>query len=100
MRVFSQRLEIADAVVAGPDFEKCLEGECTESRISAGAAARNGDSCRVGKLLCGEKFCRIGAVLQIDNAPTAIQEVSIRATVTGAAPVIHVGYGETTAGPV
>ena len=99
VRVAGQRLEVADAVVAGARCEDVVEGQCAQNRVATSAAAADRESRRVGRALLAREACRVHAVGDVDHAPVAAQPIAIGAPEARAAPVVDIDHREAAAGP-
>ena len=98
--VLRQRFEVADAVVAGAGFENIAEGERAQRRVAAGAAAGDHQAVAVDFAAFGQIARAVDAIVDVDDAPLAVEPFAIRAAVAGAAAVVHVEHGDAAAGPV
>src|SRR5262249_47880435 len=98
--VSCQSFQIADSIVTGAGFEEVTESQCAESRVSSGAASSDGKSVAVDVSTLDKIPCAIHAVIHIDDTPSTLESLSVCATVTRTATVIHVEYGDTSTGPV
>src|SRR6185503_10085125 len=49
--------------------------------------------------LRGEELCAVHAIVNVNDAPGAIQSLAILASVTGAASIIHIQHSKSAAGP-
>ena len=75
--VFGQSFQIADAVVAGAGFEYVAESQRAQRRVAAGAAAADRQAVAVDFAALGEIARAVGAVVDVDNAPVAVQSFTI-----------------------
>ena len=78
MRVRRQRLEVADAVVAGAGAERVVEGQRAQRGVAAGAAAADGQALAVDQAPLDEIARAVDAVVDVDDAPLAVQPPPIR----------------------
>src|SRR5262245_44322708 len=95
-----QSFQIADSIVAGAGFEEVTESQRAEGCVSSGASSSVGKSVAVDVSTLDKIACAIYAVIHIDDTPSTLEPLSVCATVTGTAPVIHVEYGNTAASPI
>ena len=95
-----QRLEIADAEVAGAGLEDIPEGERRERRETARARTPDRQALAVHPATLGQIPGAVHAVVDIDDAPLAVEPLSIGAAEAAAAAVVDVEDGETATAPV
>src|SRR3990170_1039447 len=95
----AELLEVGDAEVRRTRGEHVREGNGADSRVAAGAATRDQQTIRVGFASVDEVARRIHTVLEIDDAPLAVEALPVRASVAGRASVVHVDDGEAAARP-
>ena len=99
VRVGVESRQVGHAVIAGAGFEHVVEGEGGQGRQAAGAAAADQQALGVGQAAVGQVACAGHAILDVDDAPLAFQQVAVGASEAGAAAVVHVEHGEAAAGP-
>src|SRR5262249_43959016 len=99
-RLAGQAHEVADAVVGGAGLEQVAGGERAQRGVAAGAAAGDGQARPVDLAARDEVAGAVFTVLDVDDAPLALEPIAVGAAVAGAAAVVDVQVGEAAAGPV
>src|SRR6185503_16705152 len=69
-------------------------------RVAAGTASADDESLRIGLALRDQVSRRVHRVFDVNDAPLAIQTLSIRAAVPGTPTIVHVGDREAARRPV
>ena len=100
MGVFGEGFQVADAVVAGAGFENVAESESAQRSVAAGAAAANCQATAIHFAALGEVARAVGAVIDINDAPIAVEPFAIGAAIARAATVIYIEDGDPSAGPI
>ena len=100
MGILGQGGEVGDTVIAGAGGEHVAKGQRRQGRVSAGAAAADSQSVSVGEMLMDEVQGSVGAIVHIDDAPVAVEQLTICPPVANAAAVVDVDYGESARGPI
>src|ERR1700757_447413 len=100
MRVFSQRLQIADAVITCSGLEFLAERQDGKCRITSGAGTADRPSLGIYPLSFRKIAGAIDAIGDVDDPPITLQPQPVLAAVSGAATVIDVEDGEAAAGPI
>ena len=100
VRVPGERLQIAHAVIAGTGAKKTVEGQRAQGRVTAGAAAADGETCRIHQTAFHEIARARQAILHVGDAPLPLQLQTIVAAVARGSAVVHVEHGKPAAGPV
>src|SRR5215211_6565736 len=95
-----QGLDIADAEVARAGGERILERERAERRVAARAAAGDHQPLSVHEPALGEVNRPVGAVVDVDDTPHALEATTVFPPVARAPTVVHVEHGYAAAGPV
>ena len=98
VRVPRHRLEVADAEQADPGREDVAEGQRRQRGVTAGAAARDGEPRRVHVAAIGQEAGGRDAVVDVDDAPGAVERRPVGPPVPGAAAVVDVDDGDPAAG--
>ncbi len=98
VRVPRQRLEVADAELADAGGEDVAEGQCRERRVAAGAAALDREALRVDVAALDEEAGGGDAVVDVDDAPAALESPAVRPAVAGAPAVVDVDDRDAPAG--
>ena len=98
--LLGERLEVADAVVAGADLEHVFERQRREGRVSPGAASAHYETVAVHFALSHEVERGVDAVVDIHDAPLSVESTPVLGSVAGAAAVVHVHNGDAATGPV
>ena len=97
MCVLYQCLKVADTVVACACLEDVAEGQRAEGCVASRTAAADGGSVFVN-FTAGNKVAHpVHAVINVNNSPLTVKSLAIRASIAGAAAVIHVEDGDTAA---
>src|ERR1700724_994716 len=99
MGVAGEKFKVPDAKVTRPDFEECPEDQRTECGVPAGASAGNRYAGRICLLVLDDEPGGVGAVLNIDDAPSSAEPVSVFASIAGASTVINIQDGVAATGP-
>src|SRR5262249_60340909 len=99
-RVFGQRLEIADAVIARTGLEIAAERQGGKRRIASGAGAADRPPLRIDPPRRREVACAIDAIGDIYNAPVSLQSKPVFPAIPGTAAVIDVQNGKAAARPI
>ena len=94
-----QGLGVGHAVVAGAGREVVAEGQGTQRRVPAGAAAPDDEPRAVDETFRGQVSSGIDTVVHVDDAPLASKSLAVRTAIAGAAAVVHVDDGEPPRGP-
>src|SRR6516165_4041367 len=100
MRVFGQRLEIADAVITCSGLEFLAERQDGKRRVTSGTGAADRPSLGIYPLSFRKVAGAIDTIGDVDDPPITLQPQPILAAVSSAAAVIDVEDGEATAGPI
>src|SRR6266516_5167084 len=98
--VARERGDVAHAVIAGPALKEVAEGQRRQSRVAAGAAAADDASLAVDPSVRGEEPRAGDAIVDVDDAPIALQTVAVRTTESGASAVVHVEHRNAAARPI
>jgi hypothetical protein len=98
VRVSGERFEIADAVVAGAGFENVAERERAQRRVAAGAATTDRQTITVDFAAFGKVARAVDAVVDVDDAPLAVEPLPTRGRTR--APLIYIENGDAPTGPV
>src|SRR5215472_15245649 len=99
VRVLGQSLQVAHAIVTCAGLEEVVEGERTQGGVATGAATRDHNAHRINALRLGEALRAVDAVLDVNNAPLAPQQVAIFPAVAAAAAVVDIEHSDSAAGP-
>ena len=99
MRVARQRLEVADAVVAGAGLEEAAEGEGGQGGEAAGARAADRDPLGIDVAALDQEARGSDDVVDIGDAPAAVEQLAVGAAVAAAAGVVDVDDREAPGGP-
>ena len=97
MRERGEGLQVGHAVVAGAARERVVERERAQGRPSSGAPPGDHQPVGIGQAAIDQVPGRVDAVDDVHHAPPPVQALAERATVAGAAPVVHVDDREPTA---
>src|SRR5215472_11270136 len=100
MSILCQRLRVANAVIAGAGFERIVEVQGTESSVTAGAASADCEAFGIDTAVVSKESGAIQTIVDVNNAPLALQPFAVGAAIPGATTVVHVENGEAAAGPV
>jgi hypothetical protein len=84
------RLQVADAVVGRAGGEDVVERERGQRRVAAGAAAPDGEPGRVDVAALDQESGAGDAVVDVVDAPGAVERLAVGAAVAGAAAVVDV----------
>ena len=93
VRVARQDLQVADAVRADAGGEDVGRGERAQGGVAAGAAALDHEPGAVGEALLDHRQRAVGAVVDVDDAPAALEPLAVGPAVAGAAAVVDVEHG-------
>src|SRR5215472_1509580 len=85
VRVLGQSLHVTNAIVTCAGLEEVVEGERAQGGVAAGAATRDHHAHRINALRIGEALRAVDAILDVNNAPLAPQQVAIFPAVAAAA---------------
>src|SRR6516165_7797595 len=97
--VLSQSLQVAHAIMTSAGPEEVVEGERAQGGVAAGAATRDHDAHRIDALCLGEALRAVDAILDVNNAPLAAQQVAIFPAVAAAAAVVDIEHCDSAARP-
>ena len=86
--------EIADTEEADARREHVAEGQRGKRRVAAGAATLDGQPIAVDVATIDKVAGRPHAIVDIHDAPSAVQRLPVRTTVARAATVVDVHYGD------
>jgi len=100
VRVARQRLEVAHAVVARAGRELAVKRQCAQRGETAGAAAADRAARAVDIAALYQEARAVHAILDVGDAPGAVQPLAIGASETRRAAVVHIEHGDAAAGPV
>src|SRR5712692_4327288 len=100
VRVSRQGFEVANAVVARACPEKITKSERAQCGVAAGAAAGDGQPFPVYLTPLNQEASAVHAVVYVHDSPLAFEPLPIGAAIAGAAAIVHIEDGDTTAGPV
>src|SRR5262249_47865777 len=100
VRVARQRRDVADAVIAGAAAEEVVEYQRGKRGVAAGAAAADDDALGGDEPASDEEAGAVEAVVDVDDAPVAMQPVAIGAAEAAAAAVVDVKHRDAAARPV
>src|SRR6185295_11956955 len=95
--VLDERAQVADPEIGAAGIELVGERERGKRREAGGAAAADGLSGAVDQALVGEELRARHAVVDVDDAPLALEPLAVRLAVAGRAAVVHVENGEAPA---
>ena len=95
--LLDERLEVADPEVADARRERVAERDRAERRVAAGAAAADREALAVDDPLLGEPAGAGDAVVDVDDAPLALEALAVVAAVAGRAAVVDVEDREAAA---
>src|SRR5207302_7032292 len=90
----------ADPIITGAALEDVATGERRQDRIAAGAAAGDDGALAIGQPLSDDVAGGVDAIVDIDDAPGALQAFAIGAAIPRAAAVIDVEHSDAAARPV
>ena len=86
--------------MAGAGFENVAESERAQRSVAAGAAAADRQAVAVDLAAFREIARAVDAIVDIDDAPLAVEPFSVCAAVAGAAAIIDIEHRDAAAGPV
>src|SRR5215212_51019 len=95
-----QGLDVADAEMARAGGERIPERERAERCVAACAAAGDHQPLSVHEPAPGEVNRPVGAVVDVDDTPHALEPTAVFPPVARATAVVHVEHGDAPAGPV
>ena len=95
----AELLEVGDSEVRASGRELVRERQRADGRVPARASTGDQQPVGIGFSLVHEKASRIDAVLQVDDAPLAVQPLAVGASVAGRSSVVDVDDGETSTRP-
>ena len=72
VRILSENLQVADAIVTCSSLKDIAKGKGTECGISAGATSSNGKSVSVNLTACYKLTCAMYTVVHIHDAPLTL----------------------------
>ena len=84
------RLQIADAEVAGAGAEEIAERQGGERRVATGAPAANGGAIGIDQTALDQILGAVDVIIDVDDAPGAIQPLAVWTAVASAAAVVDV----------
>src|SRR6059036_1179960 len=99
VRVLGEDGQIGNAEIAGTGRENFVKDERAQCRVAAGASAANGHAIPVDVTSFLEISSSIDAILHVDDPPLALEPLTIGATVSRTAAVVHIHDGEASRGP-
>src|ERR1700730_1528682 len=99
MGILGQCGEVANAVVARPALKHLTEGQRRQRGEPTSTASGDDQAGRIYSSAIDQKLGTVDTVVNIDAAPVQVQAVAVRAAVAGAATVVDVEHGDTSAGP-
>ena len=100
VRILVQAFQVGHAVITGAGLEDIVERQRAQRRQAAGAAAADDQALTIGQAAF-DQVARAGdAIIDIDDAPLALERVAISPAEAAAAAVIDVQHAEAAAGPV
>src|SRR5260370_1372372 len=101
MGVAGQRGDIADPVIAGAAPEYIVAaGERRQYGIAAGAAAGDDGALAIRETFADDMPGGVDAVIDIDDAPSALEPLAVGPAIAGAAAVIDIEHADASAPPV
>ena len=95
-----ERHEVGDPEVRGARREHIGERQRADHDVAAGAAAANEEPLAVDVAPVDQEPRGVHAVLQVDDAPLAVQPLPVGTPVARRAAVVHVHHGEPAGRPV
>ena len=95
-----ERHEVGDPEVGGARREHVGEGQRADHDVAAGAAAAHEEPPAVDVAPVDQEPGGVHAVLQVDDAPLAVQPLPVGTPVARRTAVVHVHHGEPAGGPV
>src|SRR5947207_5125971 len=100
MRLLHEQLEVGDPVVARARVVEVALGQRQQHGETSRRPSGDGDAIGVDESLLHEMARCVDAVVDVDDAPVAVEALPVPAHVTRRAAVVHIDQGETAARPV
>ena len=98
--LLGQGLKVADPIVAGAGLEHVAEGQRGERRVAARAAAFYGQPVRVDVASVHEVAGSVHAVVDVDDAPLAVEAPAIVGPKARTPTVVDVQHREPSTDPI